>query len=188
MAGHPFDALSRELAGSPTRRDALRLLLGGTFAAALARLGLGEVAVAVETCRAVGKRCERDKECCSKRCRRRTCRCRREGTPCTSGETCCSGSCDFLVGGGTCAPCRGRPCSADRPCCGGQTCTNGYCGGCRDRGVSCTSSSQCCFSDCGSSGACLSDAGGRCARDVDCRACYLGGNCANACVNGVCAV
>ena len=113
--------------------------------------------------------------------------CSPEGTPFTSFEGCCSQTCDSLVGGGTCAPCRGRTCSATKPCCGGQTCTNGYCGGCRDRATSCTSSTQCCFSDC-TSGACLSAAGGRCARDVDCRSCYLGHNCTNACVNGFCAV
>jgi hypothetical protein len=113
--------------------------------------------------------------------------CKREGATCTSGEPCCSGTCDFLVKGGTCAPCRGRSCSADRPCCGGLDCTGGYCDGCRDRAVSCTSSAQCCFSDC-TSGACLSALGGRCARDVDCRACYLGHDCANACVDGVCRI
>jgi hypothetical protein len=113
--------------------------------------------------------------------------CHPEGTACTGYETCCSGTCDFLVDGGSCAPCRGRTCDATLPCCGGETCQSGYCGGCRDRAVSCTASSQCCFSDC-TNGACLSLSGGTCARDVDCRACYLGGNCAGACVNGACTV
>lgn len=113
--------------------------------------------------------------------------CDPEGTSCTTYTGCCSQTCDSLVGGGTCAPCRGRTCNATRPCCGGLTCTNGYCDGCRDRATSCTSSSQCCFSDC-VSGACLSTMGGRCARDVDCRACYLSHNCTNACVAGRCAV
>ena len=189
MDGRSFDVVAKSFVTSSPRRTAARLLAGGALSAALARLGLGEVATeAAATCRAIGKKCRRNRECCSKLCKRGTCRCRREGTSCTSYETCCSGSCDFLIDGGTCAPCRGQPCTAERPCCGGQTCTNGYCGGCRDRGVSCADSSQCCFSDCGSIGACLSDAGGRCARDVDCKACYLGGNCTNACVDGVCAV
>ena len=113
--------------------------------------------------------------------------CNPEGTPCTSFEGCCSQTCDSLVGGGTCAPCRGRTCSATRPCCGGLTCTNGYCDGCRDRATSCTSNSQCCFSNC-TSGACLSAMGGPCARDVDCRSCYLSHNCSNACVGGTCMV
>ena len=113
--------------------------------------------------------------------------CEPEGTSCTNGESCCSGSCDFLVRGGTCSPCQGRSCSATQPCCGGQTCSNGYCGGCRDRAVSCNANTDCCFSDC-TSGACLSALGGRCSRDVDCRACYLNQNCNGACVNGSCAV
>ncbi len=113
--------------------------------------------------------------------------CNPEGTTCTSFEGCCSQTCDSLVGGGTCAPCRGRTCSATRPCCGGLNCVGGYCDGCRDRATSCTSNTQCCFSDC-TSGACLSAIGGRCARDVDCRSCYLSHTCTNACVGGTCMV
>lgn len=113
--------------------------------------------------------------------------CDPEGSPCTTFTGCCSRTCDSLVGGGTCAPCRGRSCNATQPCCGGLSCVNGFCDGCRDRATSCTSTAQCCFSEC-SSGACLSTAGGRCARDVDCRACYLSHNCTNACVAGKCAV
>lgn len=111
--------------------------------------------------------------------------CQPEGAACTDFKPCCSQTCDSLVNGGTCAPCRGRTCSATRPCCGGETCTGGYCGGCRDRATSCMTSSQCCFSDC-VSGACLSAMGGRCARDVDCRKCYLNHQCTGACVGGVC--
>lgn len=115
--------------------------------------------------------------------------CKPEGSPCTGADfaSCCSQTCDFLVNGGTCAPCRGRTCNATTPCCGGQTCSGGYCGGCRDRATSCSSSAQCCFSDC-ISGACLSAVGGRCSRNVDCRECYLSSNCTNACVGGVCTV
>lgn len=112
--------------------------------------------------------------------------CDPEGSPCTSFDACCSRTCDSLVAGGSCAPCRGRSCNATSPCCNGLACISGYCDGCRDRATSCTSSSECCFSDC-ASGACLSTAGGRCARDVDCRACYLSGSCTNACVDGYCA-
>jgi len=118
-------------------------------------------------------------------CRHGVCRCGPEGTPCASYESCCSMTCDSLVGGGTCAPCQGRTCSASRPCCGGLPCSNGYCGGCRDRATSCTDDTQCCFSDC-KNGACLSLAGGRCARDVDCRICYLNRECEGACINGAC--
>lgn len=117
-------------------------------------------------------------------CRGTVC-CLPEGTPCTGADLCCSGTCDFLVGGGTCAPCLGRSCSDAEPCCGGQSCLGSYCGGCHDRATSCTSNDQCCFSEC-VSGACLSDQGGRCSRNVDCRECYLNGNCTNACLLGLC--
>lgn len=117
--------------------------------------------------------------------------CRPGGAACTTTGadfmSCCSKTCDSLVGGGTCAPCRGRSCSGATPCCGGETCTGGHCGGCRDRATSCSSAAQCCFSDC-TSGACLSAVGGPCARDVDCRECYINSTCSNACVGGVCTV
>jgi hypothetical protein len=160
-----FDHLTKALATPATRRASLGLFAAGLF-------GLSSV-----TEDAVAR----------KRRRRHHRDCKREGATCTSADPCCSGTCDFLVKGGTCAPCKGRSCDATRPCCGGQDCTNGYCGGCRDRAVSCTNSTQCCFSDC-TSGACLSAQGGRCSRDVDCRACYLGHNCDGACVNGSCAL
>jgi hypothetical protein len=159
-----FDHLAKALATRATRRASL-----GLFAAGL--LGLSSVT----------------EDAAARKRRRRDHRgCKSQGDSCSTGESCCSGTCDFLVKGGTCAPCKGRTCDATRPCCGSQDCINGYCGGCRDRATSCTSSTQCCFSDC-TSGACLSAQGGRCKRDVDCRACYLGHNCDGACVNGSCA-
>ncbi len=118
--------------------------------------------------------------------RHRRPRCHHEGAPCVDFTRCCSQCCDSLVKGGSCCPCAGRTCGPDSPCCGRLKCVNGLCGGCRDRATACTSSAQCCFSDCGSHGACLSDMNGRCARDVDCAACYLSHNCTNACVRGKC--
>ncbi len=85
-------------------------------------------------------------------------RCQREGATCDTADVCCSGTCDFLVKDGSCAPCRGRSCSTEHPCCGSLDCVNGFCDGCRDRATSCTTDAQCCFSDC-TSGACLSAAG-----------------------------
>jgi hypothetical protein len=114
-----------------------------------------------------------------------------EGASCVGrpSSDCCSGTCDFLVGGGTCASCVGRSCGSGNPCCPGVTCSQGFCGGCRPRATSCTPGGQpCCNSDCGPGGACLSAAGGRCRHDSDCRTCYLGGQCAGACASGVCQV
>ena len=175
-----------------------RRRFGRAMAASLASLVMVTTpkSTGAARCKRLGSACSRrGKRCCGKlKCDQTVLNsaagkfcCKREGATCTSGEPCCSGTCDFLVKGGTCAPCHGRSCAADRPCCGGLDCTGGYCDGCRDRAVSCTSSAQCCFSDC-TSRACLSAQGGRCARDVDCRACYLIQNCTNACVNGACTV
>ena len=171
MAIFPFDRFATLLAAATTRRGSLALVAA-----------TGLLTLSPKRDAAAGKRRRK------KRKRKpQPALCQREGAACESAEVCCSGTCDFLVKNGSCAPCRGRSCSPERPCCGGLDCTNGFCDGCRDRAVSCTADSQCCFSDC-TGGACLSALGGRCARDVDCRSCYLGGSCTNACVNGACAV
>jgi len=44
MDGQRFDGLTRDLASSRTRRQALRLLAGGTLGAIFARLGVGQAA------------------------------------------------------------------------------------------------------------------------------------------------
>lgn len=176
-----FDHLAKALASPATRRASL-----GLFAASL--LGLTSI-VEDTTAKKRKHRKKRHKKHGGQPGGQAPGQeqCHLEGISCTTAESCCSGSCDFLVKGGTCAPCRGRSCDASRPCCGGQVCTNGYCGGCRDRATSCNANTDCCFSNC-TSGACLSAQGGRCARDVDCRTCYLGHNCNGACVNGTCAI
>ncbi len=170
MAVSPLDRLATLLAAATTRRGSLAL----AAATGLLRLSPKRDVVA-------GKRRRRKK----RKRKPQPALCQRKGAACESAEVCCSGTCDFLVRNGSCAPCRGRSCSAERTCCGGLDCRGGFCDGCRDRAVSCAADAQCCFSDC-TSGACLSAPGGRCARDVDCRACYLNGNCTNACVNGAC--
>ena len=207
MRATAFDGFTRELGATSTRRGILRFVVG------LPVLSAGLILTGHDD--GVAKRKRKKKRprptspppspapatpdpCAEQqnntscngdgRCSGGTCvTCQPEGTPCASYDGCCSLSCDFLVGGGTCSPCRGQGCSADFPCCGGLACVNSYCDGCRDRAVVCSNSSQCCFSDC-ADGVCLSTRGGTCARDVDCRACYHQGACANACVNGRCTV
>jgi hypothetical protein len=211
MDSHSVDRLAMALTTPATRRPSLGLL----SAVALLAIGAsGDNAAAKKRRkrrrkkkrqgRRNNKRCLRRDATCDLEASPRCCQglicdrtvvddrpgaycCHPEGTTCAAADTCCSGSCDFLVGGGTCSPCRGRTCNGEKPCCGGLACETGFCGGCRDRAVFCSSSAQCCFSDC-TSGACLSAQGGKCARDVDCRSCYLSQNCDAACVNGTCAV
>lgn len=171
MAVLPLDRVAISLAAATTRRGCLAL--GGA-------LGYLTLHLEPETVARKRRRKKRKRK-------PRPDLCRRERAACATGEVCCSGTCDFLVEDGSCAPCRGRSCSAERPCCGGLDCRGGFCDGCRDRATSCTANAQCCFSDC-TGGACLSTLGRPCARDVDCRACYLGGSCTNACLNGACSV
>ena len=109
-----------------------------------------------------------------------------EGTPCTGFETCCSGSCDFLVGGGTCSSCNGGFCNSAADCCPGTPCNANRCGGCLARATTCTvNGTPCCNSAC-TNGVCLSTVGGICKHDADCRACYLNGQCTGTCSGGIC--
>jgi hypothetical protein len=175
-----------------------RRRFGRAAATSLAALVIAATPYDVDArCKKLGSPCSGKRKCCrSLKCDQtvaggvagKFC-CKPEGETCTatSGDTCCSEVCDTLINGGTCAPCQGRTCSASQPCCGRLDCIGGFCGGCHDRATSCANANDCCFSDC-TSNACLSAQGGRCARDVDCRACYLNRNCTNACVNNVCTV
>jgi hypothetical protein len=171
MAVRSLDQFACTLASRTSRRGTLALLA----AVAMHALNQGDETLARKRRRRKRRRNQRHD------------RCLREGATCDTAGVCCSGTCDFLVKDGSCAPCRGRSCSAEHPCCGRLDCVNGFCDGCRDRATSCTTAAHCCFSDC-TSGACLSAQGGPCARDADCRSCYLNGACTNACVNGSCAV
>jgi hypothetical protein len=174
MAVLSFDQFACTLASRASRRGTLALLA----TVALPALSQGTDTLAGQRRRNTRRKRRRNK---------RHARCLREGATCNTADVYCSGTCDFLVKDGSCAPCRGRSCSAEHPCCGSLDCVNGFCDGCRDRATSCTTAAQCCFSDC-TGGACLSAQRGPCARHADCRSCYLNGACTNACVNGACAV
>ncbi len=194
-----------------TRSIASRRAFGGALLGTIAgALGLRPVVAA--RCRRgkkrCGKRCIPKSACCTtgqcqpgvtgRTCRRNRCVCPagqmscrplclgKEGAPCTGFETCCSGSCDFLVGGGTCSSCNGHFCNADYPCCPGTPCVGNRCGGCLGRAVVCTPGGQpCCESEC-SGGTCLSAAGQRCKHDANCAECYLRGDCLGNCIGGFC--
>src|SRR5215216_1148147 len=162
-------------------------------------------------CGACGVRCGLNQICrggqCECRTRYRRCgvsnpdRC---GLPdnavCERNEDCCLHECQVSGGVGHCQPCLGELCEGsgyDFQCCGGLTCQVApqpnlgyYCGGCVGLDWYCTNDADCCFSDCTGSrfGTCVSLAGGRCASNLDCRACYIEDNCTNACVDGRCRV
>jgi hypothetical protein len=142
--------------------------------------------------------------CCSTYCDAETETCRTcQGRPCDANRPCCpQWNCENDFCGG-CAI-EGAGCHDHRPCCPGiENCTNGYCGGCirslEPEGVTqCFSGGvPCCDTECtiysssGESGFCVSEQGGPCARDVDCRTCFDNfptNQCDGACDNGECTV
>jgi hypothetical protein len=129
----------------------------------------------------------------------------RPGGRCRTGEECCSGFClspSRQPGDRECAPCRGISCESDAECCDGfkciETSEDSYCGGCiaapLDHPCDPTRA-ECCFADCSANPGkpnelrCLSQQGGRCARDIDCWACRLdvgGASCPGTCIDGRC--
>ena len=125
--GRAFDALATEMAsGRLTRRKALKLLGAALAGGALASLGIGETAAAAG-CKDIGRKCRKDRQCCSGICERGTCSaCRLNNSSCNAGSECCSGICQ----GGICRECLlGRViCSASSECCSG-ICESGFCTG-----------------------------------------------------------
>lgn len=120
-----------------------------------------------------------------------------EDRPCAGPEECCGGHCLFYGGEDRCRPCLGAFCRDHADCCGGVSCLESpgppaagrFCGGCRGRREPCISGEQCCSTECtpdrlGST--CLSSGGGRCRSDLDCRDCFVNGNCDGACAGGRC--
>ena len=101
MDGERFDAIAKWLAGTASRRGALRLLAVG-LAAVLARprAAAGQLGTAANagSCRAPGDICDGDADCCSERCRSGRCLCRRRGAACAADRACCSGRCRQRTG------------------------------------------------------------------------------------------
>jgi hypothetical protein len=112
-----FDELARGLAsGTVSRRKALQLmgaaLVGGTLGS------LGGVAAADEECKPNGKKCRKDKQCCSGNCEGRKCAaaaCTSNGGTCTSGSQCCSGNCKSGMCVESCIPPNAIPCDLSNP-------------------------------------------------------------------------
>ena len=172
MDGPAFDELARAVAGTRTRRSALRALAGAALAGALAADG------AAARCFKAGNRCRHDWQCCSGKCREGEC------ARCRNGRTACGGAC--VDTGTSLAHCGG----CDRPCDG--ACVGGKCVACDEDGD--------CPAPTGGSATCRPD--GLCERTCDnaafhvcgdapgaCQACCEDGHCADgqACMAGECA-
>src|SRR3569623_1626468 len=97
-----FDDLARGLAdGTLTRGKAIRLMGAAVVGGTLGSFGLGGVALADEECKPTGKKCRKDKQCCSGKCSGGICAAASGsfGDTCATGTECCSGTCK----GGVCA-------------------------------------------------------------------------------------
>src|SRR5215472_10739019 len=102
-----FDELTKALATSTSRRQALKTIAATTIGSIL---GLASIGTAFAKCHNAGHNCEENSTCCSKLC------CiaagQREGVCCASGQVCQNGTCV------TCAA-NGAHCSQNTDCCSG---------------------------------------------------------------------
>jgi hypothetical protein len=113
-----FDALTRRLAGSVTRRAAIRLLAGSLFGGLLVQRGASG-GRAAQPCAQVGQSCAAA-ECCLGFCNQdAVCECVSDGFGCAG------------IGTGGC--CNGQPCNAA-----------GFCGVCSTVGARCNADAECC--------------------------------------------
>ena len=105
MDERTFGELSKQVARAETRRGALGVLAGAVGAGIVAVVGRTAPAAAQDVdaelfgfCRAPKRKCGRDRQCCSGRCRSGRCTCRKNGAPCIAAAVCCARRCT----GGTC--------------------------------------------------------------------------------------
>ena len=177
MEGGRFDDLTQRLAVLSTRRVSLRAMAGLAVASGLTRGS----PVAAAFCRAAGKQCQADSDCCSFECKKIKGKkkngkrkkskkvCRGNGlvlTGCVGlwgdceGPSQCCGSLVCLNDMHKCCAPSGAPCSSTAECCtyGGLDVVCKAIHGppqcCRPNGVYCYQDGQCCSGHCGDSSAC----------------------------------
>ena len=154
-----FDDLTKALATSTSRRQALKTIAATTLGSILGLSGIG-TAFGAPKCHRNGLGCDTNSQCCSGYC--------------ANGEKC------------TCPP--APACNSICPCPSGQTCQNGQCvTPCEGLQQPCTSASQCCDTGQGKTTCesnsvavvCCNTPGGSCSQGLDC----CGGT---YCVGGTC--
>ena len=104
-----FDDLTRTLASTTSRRTVLKTLAGSAAGGLLAFLGLGEAA-ADDTCKPLGKKCNKSSQCCSGGCVNNVCTCIPDNVAACAGRECgtATNNCGQTVSCGTCLD--------DQPC------------------------------------------------------------------------
>ena len=83
-----FDELTKALATSTSRRQALKTIAATTLGGILGLVGIGTAFA--KHCRPLGKKCRQPEECCSNTCNG-TCICRTALQACVNTVECCSG-------------------------------------------------------------------------------------------------
>ena len=101
MDDRRFDAVTRAVARLGSRRALLRVLGGGAGAVVLS--GLSQRGASSARCKNLGRKCDKNRDCCDGRCKRGRCRCTRD-KHCKSSEYCKRGRCKVV------------PCGAGGPC------------------------------------------------------------------------
>lgn len=128
MDSNQFDRIAKTLAVAQARRHVLGLLAGTALSTGLGLVARAGSDVAAETCKRTGRKCDRRRDCCSRRCKNERCRCSRSERRCHTNSDCCNGGapyCDLRCldpGCNTCAP-------TDQPT--GFCKDDSYCGGVR---------------------------------------------------------
>lgn len=100
-----FDDLTKMLASSTSRRQALKTIAATTLGGLLGLGGIG-TAFAKSKCKPAGTKCTHDKQCCAGLvCQNGTCAtpCTPAGSPCSGSSPCCgSSTCCYGINGATC--------------------------------------------------------------------------------------
>ena len=125
MDGSRFDALTRLIGASSTRRTTLGSALGAAAASTVALVGLAALSDEADAAKRKRRR----------RCKRREkCHPRPAGALCTTNEQCCADRtnriCAFGPGSGSNTICCGgtaATCSTNANCCRHYTCVSGFC-------------------------------------------------------------
>jgi hypothetical protein len=140
MSDERFDELSKAIATTVSRRQALKLVGAAAVGGALSLVGARQAkAVAPGRCRRVGVICRQDYECCDFYCNPATgrCACRPGQDYCRRTRRCISCPPNSTFNADTCectcnedtTACDGSCCTADETCCigyyGGQCCPPG---------------------------------------------------------------
>ena len=132
MDAQRFDAVGKWLATCDNRRSTLRGLAIGALAIGLGRLSLEEAAA---KCKAVGQKCDKNKDCCSNLCKGGKCKCRALGDHCDAWSDCCTGLFCSQTHGNTCQTLQlpslcypsGSFCTETADCCHGLVCFEHIC-------------------------------------------------------------